>query len=231
MSNKKILIVDDEPNIIELVAFHLQKEGYQVITADNGLKALKAAEKEQPDFIILDVMLPEMDGFEVCKSLRARQNNTPVLMLTAKDDEISKVLGLEIGADDYLVKPFSTRELIARIKTIFRRLKPKTNQAALLKYHDLTIDLNKYQASVNEAVLTLTAKEFELLTVLVRNPGKVFTRDTLLDQLWGYSYYGDTRTVDVHIRRLRQKLEPYKLDTAIETVRGVGYKLQENYHA
>lgn len=231
MSNKKILIVDDEPNIIELVAFHLQKEGYHVITADNGLKALKAAEKEQPDFIILDVMLPEMDGFEVCKSLRARQNNTPVLMLTAKDDEISKVLGLEIGADDYLVKPFSTRELIARIKTIFRRLKPKTNQAALLKYHDLTIDLNKYQASVNEAVLTLTAKEFELLTVLVRNPGKVFTRDTLLDQLWGYSYYGDTRTVDVHIRRLRQKLEPYKLDTAIETVRGVGYKLQENYHA
>lgn len=231
MNSKKILIVDDEPNIIELVAFHLQKEGYQVITADNGLKALEAAEKEQPDFIILDVMLPEMDGFEVCKNLRARQNNAPVLMLTAKDDEISKVLGLEIGADDYLVKPFSTRELIARIKTIFRRLKPKTNQAALLSYHNLTIDLNKYQASVNEAVLTLTAKEFELLTVLVRNPGKVFTRDTLLDQLWGYSYYGDTRTVDVHIRRLRQKLEPYKLDTAIETVRGVGYKLQENYHA
>ncbi|MGM9571299.1 MAG: response regulator transcription factor [bacterium] len=231
MNSKKILIVDDEPNIIELLAFHLQKEGYQVITADNGLKALEAAEKEQPDFIILDVMLPEMDGFEVCKNLRARQNNAPVLMLTAKDDEISKVLGLEIGADDYLVKPFSTRELIARIKTIFRRLKPKTNQAALLSYHNLTIDLNKYQASVNEAVLTLTAKEFELLTVLVRNPGKVFTRDTLLDQLWGYSYYGDTRTVDVHIRRLRQKLEPYKLDTAIETVRGVGYKLQENYHA
>lgn len=224
---QKILVVDDEPNIVELVQFHLQKEGYKVITGNDGLEAISAIRNQQPDLVVLDVMLPKLDGFEVCKQLRLEQNNIPVIMLTAKDDEISRVLGLEIGADDYITKPFSPRELIARIKTIFRRLKPKENSSSLIVYRKLQIDLNKYQAIIDGKQLTLTAKEFDLLALLARNPGQVFTRDFLLDKLWGYTYYGDTRTVDVHIRRLRQKMTELHLDDYIETVRGVGYKLKE----
>lgn len=228
-TKQKILVVDDEPNIIELVAFHLQKEGYQVVTGSDGLDALVLVKSEQPDLAVLDVMLPKLDGFEVCRQLRLDQNQIPVIMLTAKDDEISRVLGLEIGADDYITKPFSPRELIARIKTIFRRLKPKEASVSLISYYGLNIDLNKYQAVVNGQSLTLTAKEFDLLALLARNPGQVFTRDFLLDKLWGYTYYGDTRTVDVHIRRLRQKLSEFHLEDCIETVRGVGYKLREEH--
>lgn len=226
-TKQKILVVDDEPNIVELVEFHLQREGYQVVTGGDGLEAISLVRNEQPDLVVLDVMLPKLDGFEVCRQLRLEQNQIPVIMLTAKDDEISRVLGLEIGADDYITKPFSPRELIARIKTIFRRLKPKESSSSIITYARLHIDLNKYQAIVDEKPLTLTAKEFDLLALLARNPGQVFTRDFLLDKLWGYTYYGDTRTVDVHIRRLRQKLTEYNLEDYIETVRGVGYKLKE----
>lgn len=226
-TKQKILVIDDEPNIVELVKFHLQREGYHVITGGDGLEAITLIKSEQPDLLVLDVMLPKLDGFEVCRQLRLEQNQIPVIMLTAKEDEISRVLGLEIGADDYITKPFSPRELIARIKTIFRRMRPKETSPSLICYQRLQIDLNKYQAMVDEQPLTLTAKEFDLLALLLRNPGQVFTRDFLLDKLWGYTYYGDTRTVDVHIRRLRQKLSDFQLDDCIETVRGVGYKLKE----
>jgi len=226
-TKQKILVIDDEPNIVELVKFHLQREGYHVTTGGDGLEAVTLIKSEHPDLLVLDVMLPKLDGFEVCRQLRLEQNQIPVIMLTAKDDEISRVLGLEIGADDYITKPFSPRELIARIKTIFRRMRPKEPSPSLISYHRLQIDLNKYQAIVGDQPLTLTAKEFDLLALLLRNPGQVFTRDFLLDKLWGYTYYGDTRTVDVHIRRLRQKLSEFQLDDCIETVRGVGYKLKE----
>lgn len=226
---QKILVVDDEPNIVELVSFHLERDGYQVIKGSNGLEAITLIKNKQPDLVVLDVMLPKLDGFEVCRQLRLEQNQIPVIMLTAKDDEISRVLGLEIGADDYLTKPFSPRELIARIKTIFRRLKPKEINSSLISYRHLNIDLSKYQATIDNHPLTLTAKEFDLLALLARNPGQVFTRDFLLDKLWGYTYYGDTRTVDVHIRRLRQKLSEFELEDYIETVRGVGYKLREEH--
>lgn len=227
-SKQKILVIDDEPNIVELVKFHLEREGYEVITGGDGLEAITLVRNEQPDLVVLDVMLPKLDGFEVCRQLRLEQNQVPVIMLTAKEDEISRVLGLEIGADDYITKPFSPRELIARIKTIFRRLRPKETPHSLISYRRLSIDLNKYQAMVDNQTLTLTAKEFDLLALLARNPGQVFTRDFLLDKLWGYTYYGDTRTVDVHIRRLRQKLTEFQIEDYIETVRGVGYKLKED---
>lgn len=222
----KILAVDDEAAILELLELSLKKNGFEVVTAADGHAAL--AKAAGVDLIVLDVMLPELDGFEVCRRLKLDKatQSIPIIMLTAKLDEIDKVLGLELGADDYMTKPFSPRELVARIKAVLRRTLPsETDQK--LTVDELTLDFNSYEAMLSGEVLALTPKEFELLKLLVTNPSKAFSRDELLEKIWGYEYYGDTRTVDVHIRHLRHKLEPAaRLSSAIETVRGIGYRFK-----
>lgn len=222
----KILAVDDEAAILELLELSLKKNGFEVVTAADGREAL--AKAAGVDLIVLDVMLPELDGFEVCRRLKLDKatQSIPIIMLTAKLDEIDKVLGLELGADDYMTKPFSPRELVARIKAVLRRTLPsETDQK--LTVDELTLDFNSYEAMLSGEVLALTPKEFELLKLLVTNPSKAFSRDELLEKIWGYEYYGDTRTVDVHIRHLRHKLEPAaRLSGAIETVRGIGYRFK-----
>lgn len=222
----KILAVDDEAAILELLELSLKKNGFEVVTAADGREAL--AKAAGVDLIVLDVMLPELDGFEVCRRLKLDKatESIPIIMLTAKLDEIDKVLGLELGADDYMTKPFSPRELVARIKAVLRRTLPsETDQK--LTVDELTLDFNSYEAMLSGEVLALTPKEFELLKLLVTNPSKAFSRDELLEKVWGYEYYGDTRTVDVHIRHLRHKLEPAaRLSSAIETVRGIGYRFK-----
>jgi two-component system OmpR family response regulator/two-component system alkaline phosphatase synthesis response regulator PhoP len=223
-----ILVVDDEEPIQELLKFNLEKEGYQVITADDGPEALKTIEEKHPDLVVLDIMLPGMNGLEVCKLLRMNPkfSDLPVIMLTAKGEEIDKVLGLEIGADDYLTKPFSPRELLARIRARLRRMKPVEGGNELLR-GDLRIDLERFSVSMRGEYVELTHKEFELLRVLAAHPGKVYSRDELLERVWGYEYAGDTRTVDVHVRHLRQKVEKDPSNPEyIETLRGIGYRLK-----
>lgn len=234
MSKSTILVVDDERNIVELVKFNLEKEGYRVIVARDGLQAVDCAKKEKPDLIVLDVMLPHMDGFEVCRAIQKDSGigDTPIIMLTAKSEEIDKVLGLEIGADDYMTKPFSPRELIARVKARLRRVPkqgvpPETGET--LSINGLMINSDSYEAFMDGTRLDLTPKEFELLRFLVKARGRVLTRDILLEKIWGYEYLGDSRTVDVHIRHLRQKMEADPANPKfIETVRGIGYKFKEN---
>lgn len=231
----KILVVDDEEPIVELVKFNLEKEGHQVLAAYDGNAALEMAEAEHPDVIVLDVMLPGRDGFEVCRLLRSREAtaNVPVIMLTAKDEEFDKVLGLELGADDYVTKPFSPRELAARVKACLRRRSAASQPAARdangeLRAGELVMRPDHYQVFLSGKPVELAPKEFELLRVLMQNPGKVLKRDYLLDQVWGYDYAADTRTVDVHIRYLRQKVESDPGNPRyIETVRGVGYRFKE----
>lgn len=232
----RILVVDDEQHIVELIKFNLLKEGWTVDTAFDGRNAIKAAEANKPDIIILDVMLPEFDGIEVCRRLQTREEtaNIPVIMLSAKSEELDRVLGLEIGADDYMTKPFSPRELVARIKARLRR-KVKEDLTATkesekeIKVGNILMKPDRFEAFVDDRKLDLTFKEFELLKILVTNAGKVFTRDFLLDRVWGYEYLSDTRTVDVHIRHLRQKVEKNPNDPkVIQTIRGVGYKFKEN---
>lgn len=225
----KILVVDDEQSIVTLLQFNLEKEGYQVITAFDGEEALEKARMDNPDFIILDIMLPKLDGIEVCKKLRQDDISTPILMLTAKADEFDKVLGLELGADDYITKPFSPREVIARIKAIFRRTQVQ-NQKQNPKDQDdkiviglLEIYPEQYEAYFDQGLLELTPKEFELLHYLARNKGRVLSRDQLLNVVWNYEYMGDTRIVDVHISHLREKVNK----EYIKTVRGVGYKMED----
>lgn len=223
-----ILVVDDEEPIQELLKFNLEKEGYEVITADDGPEALKTIEEKHPDLVVLDIMLPGMNGLEVCTQLRMnpRFSDLPVIMLTAKGEEIDKVLGLEIGADDYITKPFSPRELLARIRARLRRLKPAEGGNELL-CGDLRIDLERFSVSIRGEYVELTPKEFELLRVLAAHPGKVYSRDELLERVWGYEYAGDTRTVDVHVRHLRQKVEKDPSNPEyIETLRGIGYRLK-----
>lgn len=223
-----ILIVDDEEPIQELLRFNLENEGYSVLTAFDGPVALKMIEEKRPDLVVLDVMLPGMDGLEVCSQLRQNPKfrDLPVIMLTAKGEEIDKVLGLELGADDYLTKPFSPRELLARIRARLRRIKPQTVENEIIR-GDLRIDLNRFQVSVRGEEVELTPKEFELLRVLAAHPGKVYSRDELLERIWGYEYAGDTRTVDVHVRHLRQKVERDPSNPEyIETLRGIGYRLK-----
>jgi two-component system, OmpR family, alkaline phosphatase synthesis response regulator PhoP len=220
----KILIVDDEKNIVELIKFHLKKENYRVIEAYKGKDALDLYRKEKPDLIILDVMLPDMGGFEVCKTIR-KESRVPIIMLTAKGEEIDKILGFELGADDYITKPFSPRELLARIKAVLKRTRTSNIDTNQIQVGPFKINVNKREIYKNDKLLELKPKEFDLLKLFITNPGRVFTRQYLLEQIWGYDYLGDTRTVDVHIRRLRQKIEDNdKNATYIKTVHGVGYK-------
>lgn len=227
---KNILVVDDEANIRELLRFNLEKEGFLVSEAVDGVTALKSVRAEKPDLIVLDLMLPVLDGLEVCRTLKkdAETSAIPIIMLTAKTEEIDKILGLEMGADDYLTKPFSPRELIARIKAVMRRVRREPGAEGELAIGNLRINFSRYAATLSGERIELTPKEFELLKLFVTNTGKVLTRDYLLEKIWGYEYFGDTRTVDVHVRHLRAKLEKdAELADAIETVRGVGYRFKE----
>jgi len=223
----KILVVDDEHNIVDILKVNLEREGYTVVVAYDGLAAIEKAQTEKPDLILLDCMLPKMDGFEVCRKLR-HQTNIPILMLTAKSEEIDKVLGLELGADDYITKPFSVREVLARVKAQLRRVSfienSNEDHEKIVKYGDIEIDTEKYEIKLAGKIIDLTLREFELVLFLAKNKGQVFSREALLEKVWGYEYFGDVRTVDVTVRRTREKLEPdqdnYKY---ILTKRGVGY--------
>jgi two-component system OmpR family response regulator len=228
--NDKILIVEDDRNLLDTLKYNLRKEGYDVVTAIDGAEALDVAHREKPDLIILDIMLPKMSGFEVCRVLR-KEMIVPILMLTAKAEETDKIVGLEIGADDYMTKPFSLRELLARVRAMLRRAKMIEMQPgpreALLKVGDIEVDIARHKASKGATMLELTPKEFDLLAFLAVNRGFVFSRDQLLEKVWGYDFAGDTRTVDVHIRWLRQKIETDPNNPRhLVTVRGTGYKLE-----
>lgn len=230
-----VLVVDDETNILELLKFNLAKESYQVAGLTSGLDAVKFIEKDKPDLIILDIMLPHMDGYEVLRSLKAKPEtrDIPVIMLSAKGELFDKVLGLELGADDYITKPFSPRELLARVKARLRRKNPSGKTKQEIKQNEIIINNlvirpEKYEAVMDGKKIDLTHKEFELLLLLASNPGRVFTRDILLERIWGYDYPRETRTIDVHIRYLRQKIERNPANPEhIETVRGVGYRFRE----
>jgi len=227
-ANPRVLVVDDEPHIVELVRYNLQQEGFAVAVAYNGREALQRAASDHPDLIVLDVMLPEVDGIEVCRQLR-EHSRVPILMLTARDRELDRVVGLELGADDYVTKPFSPRELVARIRAILRRTGGGTPlpEAEPLKSDGLELAPETHEVWLRGRPVDLTAKEFELLKLLMRHPNRVFTRDFLLEHIWGYDYFGSTRTVDMHISRLREKIEDDPVaPTYIQTVRGVGYKFK-----
>ncbi len=224
MIEAKILIVDDEKNIVELIKFHLKKESYRVIEAYKGKDALELFKKEKPDLIILDLMLPDMGGFEICKLIR-KESKVPIIMLTAKGEEVDKILGFELGADDYLTKPFSPRELLARIKAVLKRSRMSPSEANEMSTGSFKINIVTREIYKGDKLLELKPKEFDLLKLFLSNPGRVFSRQYLLEQIWGYDYLGDTRTVDVHVRRLRQKIEDNPDNPFyIRTVHGVGYK-------
>jgi two-component system phosphate regulon response regulator PhoB len=224
----KILVVDDEPDVIELIEFNLKAAGFDVLTATEGEEALKKARLNLPKLILLDLMLPEVDGLEVCKSLRRDPNTSaiPIIMLTAKAAEIDRVLGLELGADDYVTKPFSPRELVLRVKNILKRRQPTGEKLEQIRLGDLLIDLPRHRVTIKGKQLDLTATEFKLITVLAERRGRVQSREQLLKDVWGYQTFIDTRTVDTHMRRLREKLG--KAADYLETVRGVGYRILED---
>ena len=234
MEGRKILVVEDDETLLNALKYNLAKEGYSVVTAVDGVQALEIARGEKPDLIILDIMLPKLDGFEVCRILR-KEMTVPILMLTAKVEEIDKVVGLEIGADDYMTKPFSLRELLARVRAMLRRaemLRKETlfkeeSISPAIKVGNIEIDFARHQVSLGDSILDLSPKEFELLAFLAKNRGQAFTRDYLLEKVWGYDYTGDTRTVDVHIRWLRQKIESDPAHPRrLLTIRGFGYKFE-----
>jgi len=221
---QKILVVDDEQNIRDLAALYLEKEGFNVETAANGTDALARFSEVQPAMVILDVMMPGMTGFDVCRELR-RENDVPILMLTARSDDVDKIVGLELGADDYMTKPFNPREMVARVKAILRRFEGGRKPQNAITVANLSVDKARREARIDDELMTLRTKEFDLLVALVENPGIALTRDQLLENVWGYDYPGETRTVDVHIQHLRSKLAGAQV--MIETLRGVGYKLVE----
>lgn len=223
----RILIVDDEPPIVDLLSYNLKRSNYEVVIARDGEEALNQARKENPDLIILDLMLPKIDGLEVCRILR-RERDVPIIMLTARDEEVDRVVGLELGADDYVVKPFSVRELMVRVKNVLRRSASREEGAAvdMVVVGTLTIDPARREARLGPVQLELTSLEFDLLHTLARGAGRVLTREQLLDQVWGYNYFGDARTVDAAVKRLRSKLREASPNTDIVvTIRGIGYKL------
>jgi DNA-binding response OmpR family regulator len=225
----KILVVDDEQSIVDVLTYNLAKAGHQPIVARDGEAALRLAHAERPDLMILDLMLPGIDGLEVCREIR-REGDLPVIMLTAKDEEIDRVVGLELGADDYVVKPFSVRELMARVKSVLRRAQPRPAESTqVLQVGDLRLDIARREASWRSASFELTSIQFELLRVMMASPGRVFSREELLDQVWGYDYYGDTRTVDSAVKRLRVRLREVAPEAElIITVRDAGYKLNDD---
>ena len=225
-----IAIIEDEPNIVELVKYNLDREGYQTISSGNGRKGLELIQQELPDLIVLDLMLPELDGISICKQLRAdpRTKSIPIIILTAKSEEADRVLGLEMGADDYVTKPFSPRELVARVRAVLRRSGASDEEEPeVIELGEIRMDLRQHSVKVRGAEVDLTPKEYDFLKLLLLNPARAFTREFLLEHLWGYEYFGDTRTVDVHVRRLRQKIEQNPADPFyLETVRGVGYRFR-----
>ena len=224
MANELVLLVDDEPSILQLARMYLERDGFRIQEAKDGEAALEAITRLQPALVVLDVMLPKLDGFEVCRRVRAENNSVAILMLTARDEDIDKILGLELGADDYLTKPFNPRELVARVKAILRRGESKPADADKpVKLGELVIDPVRHEARVASRLLDLRTQEFDLLLTLASQPGRVFTREQLLQMAWGFDFYGQTRTVDVHVAHLRKKLEGGSIK--IETVTGVGYKL------
>ena len=226
METGKILIVDDDQNICELLRLYAEKEGYTVALAHDGRKAVECFAQESPDIILLDIMLPELDGWQVCREIR-KKSQCPIIMLTAKGETFDKVLGLELGADDYVVKPFETKEVLARIKAVLRRSgKQDPNEKKVVTFDKLSINLNNYELKVNGVQVDTPPKEMELIYHLASNPNRVFSRDQLLDEVWGFNYYGDSRTVDVHVKRLREKLEGVSDQWSLKTVWGVGYKFE-----
>lgn len=233
MGNSKILVVEDDRNLLDVLKYNLAKEGNDVLTAADGIEALDVARSKKPNLIVLDIMLPKLDGFEVCRILR-REMTVPILMLTAKAEETDKVVGLELGADDYMTKPFSMREFLARIRAMLRRAEMMTATSSaqeaipsLIKVGELEIDFARHKVSRSGTIIDLSPKEFDLLAFLIKNKEQVFSRDQLLEKVWGYDYAGDTRTVDVHIRWLRQKIEADPASPGhILTVRGIGYKFE-----
>lgn len=227
MTKGKILVVDDDRNICELLRLYIEKEGYDIEIANDGREALAKFKEVQPDLIMLDIMLPILDGLQVCREIR-KTSQVPIIMLTAKGEVFDKVLGLELGADDYVVKPFEAKEIIARIKAVLRRTgaDKSVEEIKLVKYDKLSINLTNYELKVNGVQIDTPPKELELIYHLASNPNRVFTRDQLLDEVWGFDYYGDSRTVDVHVKRLREKLEGVSDKWALKTVWGVGYKFE-----
>ncbi|MBR3591781.1 MAG: response regulator transcription factor [Clostridia bacterium] len=227
MDNKKILIVDDDKNICELLRLYLEKDGFRTLVAHDGEQALQCAQINNPDLILLDIMMPILDGWQVCREIR-KNSNVPIIMLTAKGETFDKVLGLELGADDYITKPFDSKEVVARIKAVLRRTgdEDKAESIREVRYDKLRINITNYELEVNGEQIDTPPKELELVYHLASNPNRVYTRDQLLDEVWGFDYYGDSRTVDVHVKRIREKLEGVSEKWSLKTVWGVGYKFE-----
>lgn len=227
MQKEKILVVDDDKNICDLLRLYLEKEGYEVTMVHNGNDAVNTFNAEEPDLVLLDIMLPQLDGWQVCREIR-KVSDKPIIMLTAKDETFDKVLGLELGADDYVTKPFDTKEIVARIKAVLRRTSclKGTETVKEVRYDKLSINLSNYEMKVNGVAVDTPPKELELIYHLASNPDRVFTRDQLLDDVWGFDYYGDSRTVDVHIKRLRDKLKGVSTEWELRTIWSVGYKFE-----
>lgn len=229
MASEKILIIDDDIHICELLQLYLEKEGYTTEVVTDGLKAVETFNSVSPDMVLLDIMLPGLDGWQICREIR-KSSQTPIIMLTAKGETFDKVLGLELGADDYITKPFETKEVVARIKAVLRRAAPlqtaETNSVKEVCYDKLTINLTNYELKIDGKAVDTPPKELELLFHLASNPNRVYTRDQLLDEVWGFEYYGDSRTVDVHIKRLREKIEGVSDKWELKTVWSVGYKFE-----
>lgn len=227
MDNKKILVVDDDENICELLRLYLEKDGFKTVVANDGEQALQLAQVHNPDLILLDIMLPVLDGWQVCREIR-KTSNVPIIMLTAKGETFDKVLGLELGADDYVTKPFDSKEVVARMKAVLRRTteSEKNDTSNEVNYDKLKINITNYELVVNGVSIDTPPKELELIYHLASNPNRVYTRDQLLDEVWGFDYYGDSRTVDVHVKRLREKLEGVSDKWSLKTVWGVGYKFE-----
>lgn len=228
MSLEKIMVADDDQNICELLRLYLEKEQYTVVIANDGNEAIAKFNSENPALILLDIMMPGLDGWQVCREIR-KKSNVPIIMITAKGETFDKVLGLELGADDYVVKPFDAKEIVARIKAVLRRVSAGTqaeNAVREVSYDKLVVNMTRYELKVDGKVVDTPPKELELLFHLASNPNRVYTRDQLLDEVWGFEYYGDSRTVDVHVKRLREKLEGVSDQWALKTVWGVGYKFE-----
>lgn len=227
MPTGKIMVVDDDRNICELLRLYLEKEGYAVVIANDGEEALVKFASENPDLLLLDIMMPKLDGWQVCREIR-KKSNCPIIMITAKGETFDKVLGLELGSDDYVVKPFDPKEIVARIKAIMRRTGKASadNDSKEVNFDKLVVNMTKYELKVDGKVVDTPPKELELLYHLASNPNRVYTRDQLLDEVWGFEYYGDSRTVDVHVKRLREKLEGVSEQWTLKTVWGVGYKFE-----